>query len=149
MVYGLWFRSVFCRYCIAFQRRCICFLVCLFVCLFVCHAMEAGAARRRTVFVDVGVSSVLTNRFSCNFLLFSEHKIAFLTACISLKFVVRWRHNFGGNQQKFRKFLKISQKKFVLTTSTIYRQAINIIRPERCSHVSVHVHLYKIFRIVL
>ena len=77
---------------------------------FVCHATEAGAPRGRTVFVDVGVSSVFINRFSCCFLRFSEHEIAFLTACINLKFVVRWRHNFGGNLQKFRKFLKISRK---------------------------------------
>ena len=75
-----------------------------FFCLFVCHATEAGAARRRTVFVDVGVSSVFINRFSCSFLRFSEHEIAFLTASINVKFVVRWRHNFGGNLQKFRKF---------------------------------------------
>jgi len=69
-----------------------------------------GAARRRTAFVDVGVSSVFIKRFSCSFLHFSEHEIALLTACINLKFVVRWHHNFGGNLQKFRKFLKISRK---------------------------------------
>ena len=41
-----------------------------FVCFFVCHATKAGAARRRTVFVDVGVSSVFINRFSCSLLRF-------------------------------------------------------------------------------
>ena len=78
---------------------------------FVCHATEAGAARRRTVFVDVGVSSLFVNQFVCSVLRFSEHQTAFLTLCINLKFVVRWRHNFGGNLQKFRKFLKKSRGK--------------------------------------
>jgi len=81
----------------------------LFVFLFV-TLTAVGAARRLTAFVDVGVSSVFINRFWCSFLRFSEHEIVFLTACINLKFVVRWRHNFGGNLQKFRKFLKISRK---------------------------------------
>ena len=31
--------------------------------LFVCHATGVGAARRRTVFVDVGVSLLFINRF--------------------------------------------------------------------------------------
>jgi len=99
MVYGLRYNDVFCRYCIAFHRRCICVPVCLFVTL-----TAVGAARRRTAFVDVGVSSIFIKRFSCSLLRFSEHEIALLTACINLKFVVRWRHNFGGNLRKFRKF---------------------------------------------
>ena len=81
----------------------------LFVFLFV-TLTSVDAARRRTAFVDVGVSSVFIKRFSCSFLRFLEHEIALLIACINLKFVVSWRHNFGGNLRKFRKFLKISRK---------------------------------------
>jgi len=69
-----------------------------------------GATQRRTAFVDVGVSSLFITRSSCSFLRFLEHDIAFLTTCINLKFIDGWRHNFGGNLQKFRKFLKILRK---------------------------------------
>jgi len=93
-------------HCLSSAMHCV---LVLFVCFF-CHATEVGAAGRQTVFVDVVGSLVFINRFSCSFLRFSEHKIVFSTSCIKLKFVVRCRRNFGGNLQKFRKFLKISRK---------------------------------------
>ena len=67
-------------------------------------------------------------RFSCSFLHFSEHETAFLTACINE--VCR-----QVAPQFWRKFAKLSEifknfpEKFVLTTSTIQRQPINIIPP--------------------
>jgi len=74
-----------------------------------------GTKKPRKVFwplavVHVGVSSPFINDLYAVFLRFSEHQTAFLTACINLKFVVRWRHNIGGNLQKRRKFFKFSQK---------------------------------------
>jgi len=68
---------------------------------------HAIGTRRRTAFVYIGVSSLFINRFSCSFFVLLDHETDFLTPSINLKFVVRWRHNFGGNlQKKFGNFSK-------------------------------------------
>jgi len=98
-LYALWFTRVFCRYCISFHRRCICFLVCFWnghSCkLYICGVSELCnvLACQRQITPKGGVASI---GHVTGFWILVPHRISEIVDVTDLKFCT-WVETWGSS----------------------------------------------------